>query len=140
MRKDHYLGLLGKEPVAIRLQWSDAAEASCYPMLVKQEPRLLVQRRDKPKGEKEVAPYAEMRLVKPTFLDAAMASALTQYLSTKIPPDALQDVLGHARPQSLQVRSLMLDSTQTKITQTQVAVAYPPEQRGGQGRQVNLVL
>lgn len=140
MRKNHYLGLLGKEPVAIRLQWSDAAEEACYPMLAKQEPRLLVQRRGKPKGEKDVPPYAEARLDKQTMLDVTMAATLTQYLSTKIPPDALQDVLGHAKPQSLRVIAVKLDIDQTRITEAHVGVAYPPEQPRGQGRQVNLVL
>lgn len=140
MRRDHYIGLLGKEPVAIRLAWSDAAEEACYPLLAKQEPRLLVQRRGKPKGEKDVPPYAEARLDKQTMLDQAMAATLTQYLSTKIPPDALQDALGHAKPESLRVQAVKLDAAQTKITGATIAVAYPPEQPHGQGRQVNLVL
>lgn len=140
MRKDHYIGLFGKEPVAIRLLWDDAAEAACYPMLVKQEPRLLVQRRGKPKGEKEAPPFAEARLDKQTTLDQAMATALTGYLSAKIPADALQEVLGHAKPESLRVQAVKLDAAQANITEACVAVAYPPEQRQGQGRQVNLVL
>lgn len=140
MRRDHYIGLLGEKPVSIRLLWSDAAEETCYPMLTKQEPRLLVQRRGKPKGEKDVPPYAEARIDKQTFLDLAMAKALTEYLSVKIPPNALQDVLGHAKPESLRVDAVKLDETQTKITEATVAVAYPKEKPQEQVRQVNLVL
>ncbi len=140
MRKDHYLGLLGKEPVAIRLTWSDAAEEACFPMLAQQNSRLLVQRRGQPKGTKEVPPYAEARGVKQTMLDLTMAATLTHYLRTKIPPDALQDILGHAKPESLHVSVIKLDDTRTNITETTIAVAYPPEQPKGTGRQVNLVL
>lgn len=140
MRKDHYLGLLGKEPVAIRLHWDAAAEEACYPLLAKTDPKLLVQRRGKPKGAKELPPYAEARLDKQTFLDTAMARVLTAYLSVKIPADALQTVLGHATPESLRVQAVKLDAAQTTITEANVAVAYPPEPRQGQGRQVNLVL
>ena len=140
MRRDHYIGLLGKEPVAIGLTWSDAAEETCYPMLAKQEPRLMVQRRAQPKGTKELPPYAEARTDKQMLLDMAMAASLTHYLSTKIPPNALQDILGHAKPGSLYVRAVKLDAAQTTITEATVAVAYPPEQPREKSRQVNLVL
>lgn len=140
MRKDHYLGLLGKKPVSIRLLWTEGVEETCLPILAKQEPRLMVQRRDKPKGQLELPPYADVKYTKQTLIDLATATALTQYLSTKIPPDALQDVLGTAAPQSLTVRGVTLNAAQNKITKAEVAVAYPPEEARGQGRQVNLTL
>lgn len=127
MTTQYHIGLLGKEPMAIKLYWSRAAEETCYQALQKTDPVFLTKHRP-PKDPTPVPmDYQTARQRKGRALDQAIASQLTTYLAPKLPPDSLQEILGHAKPQGLFVHNVRLGADGTSITAALVAVSYPQE-------------
>lgn len=124
MSTQHHLGLLGGDkPLAIRLNWAKSVEEACYPL--HRDNAALQQRPADPAAARVPLTYAAAQKRKQRTVEDVTANSLARYLTAKLPPNALQEILEHAKPESLFVHQATLNADQTAIRDLTVRVNYP---------------